>query len=238
MLSSSYLRNAVLPNIHAQMQYASGGTIAGVGVDYKMLTPRLVTTRDVATDATIGSMAILGYAQVTLDPVVFKAEGTFGENLADLIMIGGYAATTVDTASGVESYTSLKSLSVWGEISTGKELEFALFGGYAKNLGASENLVGGSTDVPQTSTTSCASLRVWCGTSARHVSRRSWSTQPPRTEHRTAGTRGRSRIPPGSPISGCCLPPTTSSERLCVHRRPTDHRGTRDQAGVGGRIAS
>lgn len=140
--SSTYLRNAVLPNLHAQMQYAGGGTILGAGVDYKQLIPRLVTTRNVATTTTVSSLAVIGYAKLTLDPVVVKAEGTFGGNLADMLMIGGYGTTSLDTATGREEYTGLRSFSVWGEIATGTEVEFGVFGGYAKNLGAGENLVG------------------------------------------------------------------------------------------------
>ena len=141
-LSSSYLRNAVVPNLHAQLQYAHEGTVLGCGVDWKMLTPRLVTTRNVATDETISSTSVLGYAKFTLDPVTVKAEGTYGENVSDLFMLGGYALRSVDTGTGVERYSALKNVSVWGELSTGKEVEFALFAGYAKNLGADDNIVG------------------------------------------------------------------------------------------------
>jgi hypothetical protein len=141
-LSSSYLRNSVVPNLHAQLQYSNDGSFLGFGFDYKALTPRLVTTRKVATDATIISTGFLGYAKLTLDPVTIKAEGTYGENLSDLLMLGGYAVKSVDPVTGVESYSALKSYSVWGEISTGKDVELALFAGYSKNLGASNNLTG------------------------------------------------------------------------------------------------
>jgi hypothetical protein len=141
-LSSSYLRNSIVPNLHAQLQYSNDGSMLGFGVDYKTLTPRLVTTKNVAADASIGSTSFLGYAKLTLDPVTIKAEGTYGENLSDLLMLGGYAINSVDTANGVERYSALKSFSFWGEISTGKEVEFALFAGYSKNLGAGDNLTG------------------------------------------------------------------------------------------------
>jgi hypothetical protein len=140
--SSLYLRNSIVPNLHAQLQYSSGGNMLGFGVDYKTLTPRLVTTKNVATDATISSIGFLGYAKLTLDPVTIKAEGTYGENLSDLLMLGGYAIQSADTVTGIESYLALKSYSLWGEISTGKDVEFALFAGYSKNLGAKENLTG------------------------------------------------------------------------------------------------
>ena len=143
-LSSSYLRNSVMPNLHAQLQYSTGSNMLGFGFDYKTLTPRLVTTKNVATNATINSTALLGYAKLTLDPVTIKAEGTYGENLSDHLMLGGYGIKSLDTNTGIESYSALKSYSLWGEISTGKDLEFALFAGYSKNLGSNDNLVGTS----------------------------------------------------------------------------------------------
>lgn len=140
--SSSYLRNAVLPDLHGQVQVSDGGVVAGAGADYKVLRPRLVTTRNVSTRKTVGSAAVFGYVKLPLEPILLKAEATWGGNLADMLMLGGYAVSRVDTATGVEEYTELRSLSVWGEISGGKEVEFGLFGGYAKNLGAGENLAG------------------------------------------------------------------------------------------------
>jgi hypothetical protein len=140
--SSAYLRNAVLPNLHAQLQYGSSGTLIGCGLDYKMLIPRLVTTRNVATDASVSSTALLGYAKLVLDPVAVKIEGTYGGNLSDMLMLGGYAVKSIDAVSGIEEYLALKCYSFWGEISTGKDLELALFAGYSKNCGASDNLTG------------------------------------------------------------------------------------------------
>jgi hypothetical protein len=142
--STSYMRNAVLPNIHAQVQYTDGAAIAGFGLDHKSLVPRIVTTGNVAADESIVSTALLGYGKVTLDPVTIKVEGTYGGNLSDHMMLGGYAVASLDSATGRERYTALRSFSLWGEISAGKDLEFALFGGYTKALGAADIIAGPS----------------------------------------------------------------------------------------------
>lgn len=142
--STSYMRNAGVPGLHAQMQYVGGTAVAGLGFDYKRLVPRLVTTKNRAADAALGSTALLGYGKVTVEPVTIKAEATYGGNLADLMMLGGYAVATIDTATGVEQYTALRSFSVWAEIAGGKEVELGLFAGYAKTLGAAETLAGPS----------------------------------------------------------------------------------------------
>lgn len=140
--SSLYLRNAALPNLHAQAQYAGGGHLVGAGFDYKKLRPRLITTRNVAAAATVESIAGLGFLKLDLDPVTVKAEGTWGENLADLMLLGGYAVRYTDPVTGIEAYTPGTSLALWAEVSTGKELELALFSGYAKNLGTRDDFLG------------------------------------------------------------------------------------------------
>ncbi len=141
-VSSRFLRNAVLPNLHLQAQYAVGTHIFGAGVDYKQLRPRLVTLQNTVADERIGGFSFLGYANLDLSPLRVKAEATLGENLADLLQLGGYAVRAVDTESGTMEYAPLSSFSAWGEIIYGQDFQVALFGGYSENLGASENLVG------------------------------------------------------------------------------------------------
>ena len=140
--SSTYLRNAVIPNLHGQIQFASDGHLIGIAVDYKTLMPRLVTTKNVSTDETISSFAATAFLKLNLEPVTIKAQGTYGGNLADLMMLGGYAIKSIDTTNGIEQYTDLKSLSGWIDLSTGKEIELGLFAGYSKSLGADDNIAG------------------------------------------------------------------------------------------------
>lgn len=141
-LSSSYLRNGVLPNLHVQARYTAGAVLAGAGVDYKRLRPRLVTTKNVAADATVAGVAGLAFLKADLDVVTVKAEATYGENLADLLLLGGYAVVSVDPVTGVEEYTPGRSLSLWCDVSHGKELAIGAFAGYAKNLGTRANFRG------------------------------------------------------------------------------------------------
>lgn len=140
--SSVYLRNSVIPNLHGQIQFASSGHLAGIAFDYKKLTPRLVTTKNVSTEESISSFAASAFFKLDLQPVTIKAQGVYGGNLADLMMLGGYAVKSIDTTSGIEQYTDLKCLSGWIDLSTGKEIEFGLFAGYSKSLGAADNITG------------------------------------------------------------------------------------------------
>ncbi len=142
VLSSKYLRNSVVPDMHIQAQYQGGGHLFGAGADYKIMTPRLTTSTNDKADESIGSMAAIAYAKLDLSPLTLKLEGVYGENLADLLMLGGYAVKSEDAITGAMEYTGIGSYSVWGEVSYGKELEIALFAGYSENLGAKDNIVG------------------------------------------------------------------------------------------------
>jgi hypothetical protein len=142
--SSVYLRNAVIPGLHLQFQYKTNKVLFGVGGDYKTLKPRLYTANNDPTDEKVSSMAIEGYTKLNLEPVTIKLEGIYGKNLANMFMLGGYAVKSMDTAK-YETYTPINIFSFWGDISGGKTIEIGLFGGYTKNLGADDNVLGVGT---------------------------------------------------------------------------------------------
>jgi hypothetical protein len=142
VLSSIYLRNSVIPNMHIQAQYQSGGHLFGAGADYKIMTPRLITSTSLKADESIATMAAIAYAKLDLSPLTVKLEGVYGENLADLIMLGGYAVKSEDATTGAMEYTGIGCYSVWGEVSYGKDVEIAVFAGYSENLGAKDNIAG------------------------------------------------------------------------------------------------
>lgn len=140
--SSTYLRNSVLPNLHGQVQFNDQELFGGFGIDFKRITPRIVTTKKNKTDEAISSLSFTGFTKLNFDPVTFKLQGVYGSNLADHLMLGGYAIKSLDTLSGFEEYTPLNCISIWGELSTGKEIEYAVFAGYTKSLGAKDNISG------------------------------------------------------------------------------------------------
>jgi hypothetical protein len=140
--TSTYLRNSLIPNLHVQMQYSDEHIFAGAGIDYKIITPRIITSRRLKTNESINSTAFTGFVKFIFQPFTLKLQGVYGGNLADQIMLGGYAVSSLDTLTGYEEYTSINNMSLWGDISVGKDIEFAVFAGFTKNLGADNNIVG------------------------------------------------------------------------------------------------
>lgn len=140
--NSSFLRNAALPMFDLQLRYASKPFTAGIGGGFKKLRPRLETENNIKTDETINSISAMAYTKITTDDFSIRAQGVYGQNLYDLLMIGGYAVSKKDPVTAKEEYTNIKTLSAWMDISYGSNFKVALFVGYAKNLGADDDIAG------------------------------------------------------------------------------------------------
>lgn len=140
------LRNSSMPDMQFQIQYKSESLFAGAGVGYKTLVPRLATDSNLVTDKSVSGLSMLAYAKLTTKPVTIKVEGVYGENLFDLIMLGGYSYKyTEDTAiinKNDYDFVTLNNVAAWADLQTnGKKWQFGVFGGYTKNLGAKENIL-------------------------------------------------------------------------------------------------
>lgn len=145
--SSVYLRNSAMPMMNALVRFDLGSVAFGFSGDYKVLTPRTFfddpgTNNPVKTDETIGSFSALFFAKYQKNEFSWKAEGFYGQNATDLVMLGGYAETAFDQTTGEPSYTNINTLSFWTDLSYGKKFAAGLFFGYTKNLGADDDIAG------------------------------------------------------------------------------------------------
>jgi hypothetical protein len=149
-VSSAYLRNAAVPELNLKAQYAAkdeaAGTeiVAGAGVDYLRLAPRIVTETGYKTDEAADAVSAMAYAKQKWPALTIKAEAVYGQNTHHLTMIGGYAVTGVpDPVTGAFSYAPLDIVSFWAEAMTnGKRWQTGVFAGYAKNLGSKHEITG------------------------------------------------------------------------------------------------
>lgn len=150
--SSSYLRNATMPDIHLQAHYAfnkpdaSAQFMIGGGAAYKEIVPELVTIANYKTNAAVAGITYMGFARAKLMPVTIKAQYLLGQNVSDLLMIGGYGISQViDQGKGFVEYAPLKTNSLWLDIHTnGPVFQYGLFIGRSENLGATKKLVEGT----------------------------------------------------------------------------------------------
>lgn len=128
--TSKYVRDAGMPQLHAQLQFGDKEFLGGFGANLKSLRPA-------AGEDNVTNTAFLAYLKTKLGTTTFKLEGVYGENMSDLLSISGMALTSDG------SYTSNKTVSVWGELSGGKDdFEWGLFSGYTKNNGYKDPVTG------------------------------------------------------------------------------------------------
>lgn len=144
-LSSVYLRNSGMPILDLTVRYKASNLLLGAGANYKSLLPRLTDTKANGvhkSDTKITSLAAMGFVKISMQDFTIKAQGVYGQNMTDLIMIGGYAVSDTSKDGFATEYTNIKTMSAWADLVYGKELQFALFAGYTENLGADDPIVG------------------------------------------------------------------------------------------------
>ncbi len=149
--SSSYLRNALIPDMNLRLSYKSTNILLGAGGEYKMLMPRTYTSitnvsgikENFKTDELVGGFAVNAFVKYSSDNFIFKLYGIYGQNLTNMTMLGGYALKKYNPQTGFEEYTPTNLFSTWTEFIYGKKLQVGLFAGYTKNMGTADNVFNG-----------------------------------------------------------------------------------------------
>ncbi len=144
--STTYLRNGIVPNLHAQLQAKHESITAGFALDFKSLRPKLYTTSITdpgniyKTKERINSLSGMLYAKYQNHLFTAKVKGIWGQNLGDHLMFGGYAISSIDSLTGREHYTPLNHLFLHANITYGQKFMPGIYVAYAKNMGATQEL--------------------------------------------------------------------------------------------------
>ncbi len=156
-VSNSYLKNSILPDMHAQIHFQSknengNSILAGIGVEAKMLTPRLssvVNGETFEVNEQLFSKMFLGFFTANNQHLTFKFYAAYAENISEFPTFSGYAVKKINYPStGEQSYTPLTNALAWTEIHTnGKDWQFGIFAGANKSLGTKEALSNTSNTV-------------------------------------------------------------------------------------------
>ncbi len=142
------LRNSMIPELHLHAQYqkapstGSAGIVLGGGAGFKRLVPLIETEQGYHTTEGVGSFLTELYGKLTFKKLTIKAEGAFGQNNYDLLMISSFGNTSVDPVTGRMTYAPTSSYSFWTEIhSNNPKWQPGLFAGYTQNLGAGTDII-------------------------------------------------------------------------------------------------
>ena len=175
--SAEYLRNAGIPDAHFQVHYhmqneeSKTGVLIGAGIAHKTVVPRLYNeaiagppaqTNTYKVDEQVKGLTALAFSKISLEPATFKIQARYGENIADVLSISGYAVKDiVNPTTGELSYTPLTNTSLWGEVHTnGKKWQAGIFGGFLKNNGTKEAMSDPDNEVYGLGTTIESLIRV------------------------------------------------------------------------------
>ncbi len=158
---SAVLRNSGIPDMQLQIQYSTKDEatgqelLAGIGGGYKVLKPNLFITDTLynthKTNETLSSYSAQAYFKFKIPQATFKLQGTYGQNLYDVLFISSYSITGYNGYD--PEYANFSNYAVWTDIHTnGSGLQAGLFGGYTKTLGAEKDILtdkiaGGRSDI-------------------------------------------------------------------------------------------
>ena len=133
-----------IPEWFVGLDFSNNGFKIGTGLDIFIQTPRVsATSGDTVwgVDEKVAGFSPILYTNYHVDKFTVKAKCVFGQNTAHLSQYSGFGATK-ENSDGSYDYKPMRNLSVWGDVSYGTTWKVNLFGGYFKNFGLSDELVG------------------------------------------------------------------------------------------------
>ena len=138
--SANYMKYSGIPELYLGLSYKNNGFTGRVGVDMLSIRPRHNdSTRKVSDRITTVSPFI--YLEYTKNLFSVKAKSIFAQAGEHMNLNGGYGVSAINS-DGSWSYTPTRNSSTWVSLSYGKKLQGVLFGGYVRNFGTKDALVG------------------------------------------------------------------------------------------------
>jgi hypothetical protein len=141
--SPVYMRQAVVPEIDMGVSFNGARCLAGVLGSVKTLKPHTATAGADGyfnTSETLTTFSIKGYAKYYTEKWTLKASATYGKNLYENLMQGGYAVSKRDSLTGKEQYTASSGVYSWLNFVYGTKWQTSLTVGYGYNFGFDKSL--------------------------------------------------------------------------------------------------
>ena len=138
--SANYMKYSGIPELYLGLSYKANGFTGRVGVDMLSIRPRHNDgTRKVSDRITTVSPII--YLEYAKNLFSVKAKSIFAQAGEHMNLNGGYGVSAINS-DGSWSYTPTRNSSTWVSLSYGKKLQGVLFGGYVRNFGTKDAVVG------------------------------------------------------------------------------------------------
>lgn len=139
----TYIQNAVIPNLTAQMRAYVGNHLFGVAGDYKRLVPRIVSNNNVKVNERIDSFAFEGFATINVAHWALRLKALWAQNANDHLLISGFGVKSIEPVTDCRTYANTACAGAWLDFSYYfhcNKLELGVFAGGTKNLGSRERL--------------------------------------------------------------------------------------------------
>ena len=138
--SPVYMRRAVVPEIDLGASFGNTHWLIGLLGSVKTLKPRHFAYGEgnselINTSETLTTFSIKGYAKYYREKWALKAAATFGENMSENLMQGGYAVSKRDSLTGKEQYTPSSGIYSWLNFVYGEKWKGSFTVCYGYNFG-------------------------------------------------------------------------------------------------------
>lgn len=143
-VSNKYVKNGMLPELVAGVEYRSPDFKVGAGYSFLSIQPRqesVVDNKIYKVSERLSSSSFEVYAAYKTSLWDINGKTALVSNMAHATMLGGYGVKSVDSLTGKRKYTPSRHSSSWLNIIYGKEWQVGMFAGYLKNLGTSDALL-------------------------------------------------------------------------------------------------
>lgn len=154
--SQEYIKKSCVPEIYVGADYKKGGLLAGVGIELLSLKPRTEsigeTGKTYKVDERITTLSYEAHVKYTNKDWFIGAKSVLGSNLTQTSGLGGFGIKSISERTGEQRYTPIRVSSSWFNVVYGQKWKPGIFVGYAKNLGTSDDLAIGHTQLYGTGT--------------------------------------------------------------------------------------
>lgn len=146
--STTYMRDAIVPMLDAQIKTRWRTHIFGIDLDYKRIVPRLQTNTGIKAHESLHSFCAVAFNAFNWEKVSTYNKFMFVQNAVDQLMSGGYAVHCVDAIDDHREYTNLNSIAWSNDTEFNYHDKFVpgWFIGIIKNIGSHETILQNVTD--------------------------------------------------------------------------------------------
>lgn len=137
--SASYMRNAIIPEMSIAAQWSKESFKVGAVGSTKTIQPRTTISGTDgfirSTDEKLTTFSAQLFSAYETSSLSLRVNATYTQNMYDGSMLGGYAVSALDEATGYEQYTPTQHANAWVSLEMGDKLRYGFFAGHSVNMG-------------------------------------------------------------------------------------------------------